>query len=512
MHFDSKDLQELQQRGIDPQEASQQISRFERGFPYSRLHAPATVENGLLCLDEKLIEHYISYYNNHGVDQNCVKFVPASGAASRMFSHLFAFAEQHSEKPAGWREVDEAGGLVKEFFERIREFAFYDELKQAGADPKLMIDQGNAAELVETLLGEKGLNYGKLPKALLSFHRYPDGARKAMTEHLVEGAMYCSDRKSNIKIHMTLSPEHIHLFEECLSAVRGPLEKSLGVSFHISHSIQEPSTDTIAVDMDNRPFRDKDGRLVFRPGGHGALISNLGRLDADIVFIKNIDNIVPDRLKSTTVTYKKALGGLLLELQSRCFGYLQRLNDGSPDQSLTDEILDFCRCSLMLHISDDLTQNAPEDQRRKLIEILNRPMRICGMVKNQGEPGGGPFWVRDHDGGLSLQIIETSQIDMNDSEQAAILRQSTHFNPVDLVCTLKDYRGIKFNLSEYSDPDTGFISVKSKDGRPLKAQELPGLWNGAMAKWITIFAEVPLITFNPVKTVNDLLRPEHQPE
>ncbi|MCD4720334.1 MAG: DUF4301 family protein, partial [Desulfobacula sp.] len=354
------------------------------------------------------------------------------------------------------------------------------------------------------------LDYGKLPKGLLKFHRYEHSNRVALEEHLVEAAMYGVSKNKKAYVHFTVSPEHLEKFKTQVDQVKDEYEKLFDITFEISYSVQKSSTDMIAVDMNNEPFREKDGSLLFRPGGHGALIENLNDLEADLIFIKNIDNVVPDRLKEITTTYKKVIGGLLLKLQSKTFEFLKEL-EKSESTNLIEKIEAFAQSDLNIKIPNGFNELGPDEKKSFLFRHLNRPIRICGMVKNEGEPGGGPFWVKNSKGEVSLQVVESSQVNASDEEQMKILQSSTHFNPVDLVCGTRNYKGESFDLHEFIDPETGFISIKSKDGKNLKAQELPGLWNGAMADWITIFVEVPIITFNPVKTVNDLLRPQHQP-
>ncbi|MBM3436819.1 MAG: DUF4301 family protein, partial [Bacteroidetes bacterium] len=444
-------------------------------------------------------------------------FVPASGAASRMFQALFNFLEKATTPDLAKEEITKDKGFnsVSNFFSNLRKFAFYKDLQGAfmdnGDNLEERLVQKEYTIIIEWLLTEKGLNYGKLPKGLLRFHSYPNGERFSFEEHLIEAIRYGKSEGNDASIHFTVSPEHLKLFEDQVEKASKHYENLLGVKLNYSFSVQKPSTDTIAVDPDNLPFREDDGMLLFRPGGHGALIENLNDLDAGIVFIKNIDNIVPDRLKDETVKYKKVIGGLLLKLQLSVFAYLEELENGA-ESGRCDKIADFARTQLNITFPDGFLQFTPDKKKELLIHYLNRPIRVCGMVKNEGEPGGGPFWVKNSRGEISLQIVESSQIDMKNSDQVQVLKQATHFNPVDLVCGIVNYKGEHFNLTEFIDPETGFISEKSKNGRALKAQELPGLWNGAMADWGTLFVEVPTITFNPVKTVNDLLRPQHQPE
>lgn len=444
--FSQQDLEQLEAKGISVAKAEQQLDYFHTGFPALDIVAPASVKHGILAPAKKEQEEYIRIWEDYlKEDHKILKFVPASGAASRMFKNLFQYLEDGEET-----------AFIQEFLTHIDDFAFGQELEG-------MTGQDAVRYLLENM------HYGDLPKGLLLFHKYRDGARTPALEHMVEGALYAACN-GVVRLHFTVSRQHLPLFRQHIAEHLQAFETKYGVRFDISFSEQLPSTDTIAANPDGTPFRDKEGKLLFRPGGHGALIENLAQQDADIVFIKNIDNVVPDRLKKDTVRYKQILAGVLVAEQKRVFERLQ-------DPALTDE----------------------ERQR------LNRPIRVCGVVKNTGEPGGGPFLVRDADGSVSCQILESSQI-----ADPALMAQSTHFNPVDLVCAIRDYEGNAFHLPDYVDPQTGFISQKSKDGKDLLALELPGLWNGAMAKWNTIFVEVPVSTFNPVKTVNDLLRPQHQ--
>jgi hypothetical protein len=359
------------------------------------------------------------------------------------------------------------------------------------------------------LLEDKWLGYGRLPKGLLRFHQYPDDARTAMEEHLVEGALYARNDAGQVNLHLTVSEEHLPLFEKLVSETCPRYEQKYNVRYSVSFSTQNPRTDTIAVDMNNAPFRLEDGSLMFRPGGHGALIDNLNQIDADIVFVKNIDNVSPDHLKEETVMYKKALAGILVEMQEKIAGYLQLIERGDYSHQQVEELIYF--------LQNELCTKNPETKLLEDAELilyikrkLLRPLRVCGMVLNDGEPGGGPFFAVNPDGTFSLQIVEQSQLDKNNPKIQAMYTSGTHFNPVDLVCALKRPDGTKYHLPDYVDKNTGFISKKSKDGSELKALELPGLWNGAMSDWNTVFVEVPIETFNPVKTVNDLLRPQHQ--
>jgi len=516
--FTEKDFQQISAKGISPETVEKQIERFKKGFPFIRLAGPAVPGNGINVYDEETVKELEAYFDKNKDDYEILKFVPASGAASRMFKKLFAFRQSFTGSPEEIEQLERENDLqsLGYFFKNLEKFAFYnllaDVLKKDGLDIEVLRKQKDYNTILDYLLTDKGLNYGRLPKALLHFHLYPDGPRKAFEEHLVEAAHYAVDKDGVARVHFTVSPEHQQEFEEAIASVREKYEKRFGVRYEISFSQQKPSTDTIAVDLDNEPFRNDDGSLLFRPGGHGALIENLNDLQGEIIFVKNIDNIVPDRLRDTTYLYKKVIGGLLFRLQEKTFEYLDMLEDGNLSEEELNEIKIFARDQLNIFIPPAYDGYEKMEKIDFLFGKLNRPIRVAGMVKNEGEPGGGPFWVINDDDELSLQIVESSQINFEDPEQKAIVAKATHFNPVDLVCGVRDYQGNPFDLRDFVDPQTGFISIKSKDGRDLKAQELPGLWNGAMADWITLFVETPLITFNPVKTINDLLRPQHQPE
>lgn len=504
--FTSQDKQLLADKGISEAQIEEQLKCFQTGFPYLKLDAAASIEKGVLRPSADEQDKYLSAWANYTQTyKTIVKFVPASGAASRMFKDLFEFLDADYDVPQN--------AFEQTFFNNITHFAFYNDLNAAcveeeGKDINALIAEGKYKAVVSALLCKAGLNYGSLPKGLLKFHKYEAGARTPMEEHLVEGALYATGKSGKSNIHFTVSAEHRDLFRNLLDRKIEAFAQTYGVDFNITFSEQKPSTDTIAADMDNRPFRD-NGKLLFRPGGHGALIENLNDLDADIIFIKNIDNVVPDRLKEDTVYYKKLIAGVLVHLQKKAFEYLELLDSGQYTHDQVIEILQFLQKKLFCKNPE--TKNL-EDAELVLYlkKKLNRPMRVCGMVKNVGEPGGGPFLAYNSDGTISLQILESSQIDMTDPAKKEMFEKGTHFNPVDLVCAVRDYNGRKFDLTRYVDKETGFISYKSKSGKELKALELPGLWNGAMSNWNTVFVEVPLSTFNPVKTVNDLLREQHQ--
>lgn len=509
-NFSASDKQQMAALGLSETAVAHQIENFRKGFPPTELVAAATVENGgILHMDDEAINRYAAYYKKASTGKRILKFVPASGAATRMFKDLYAFT-------ATYFGVDYKIGNdypeVKEFLEKIRTFAFFDDLvacmERSKADFNDYMQRADYASIINFLLKEQYMGYGSLPKGLLKFHKYGHLQRTPLEEHIVEGAEYARMSDGNVNIHFTVSPEHRALFRKKIAEVKHYYEEAFHVKLNITFSEQKHYTDIIAVDEQNNPVRDDNGNIVFRPGGHGALIENLNEQRADIIFIKNIDNVVPDWMKHTTIIYKKVLAGLLLSLQDKCFDYLHQLDKGVSSQTLKKIEL-FLQQELHTELPQGYDTLTPKQRAEALHNLLNRPMRVCGMVKNQGEPGGGPFFTLNTHGIKSLQIVETAQINRKNPEQEAILSSATHFNPVDLVCATKNYRGRYFDLKQFVDPATGFISKKSKGATVLKSQELPGLWNGAMANWITLFVEVPLATFNPVKTVNDLLRKEH---
>ena len=500
MNLTEKDLQQIARRGISKEQIETQLHQFETGFPFLRLEAAAAVGNGIVAPNESERKQYVAAWEAYKAEgKKVVKFVPASGAASRMFKNIFSFVDGESDVPTT--------DFEKKYFAEIEKFAFYDALdavcqKNLGKGIKALLAEGSYKAVAAQMLKGEGLNYGQLPKGMLLFHKYAEGARTPMEEHLVEGALYAAS-KGEAHVHFTVSHEHMDFFKQKVAEKADGFAGKYGVKYDISFSEQKPSTDTIAANPDNTPFREADGSLLFRPGGHGALIENLNEIDADVIFIKNIDNVVPDRLKPETVEWKQVIAGLLVTLQQKAFGYLRQLDAGATSEQMAEMAL-FVEKTLCI---DPKGNTVDADYLRTK---LNRPMRVCGVVKNVGEPGGGPFLTYNQDGTVSLQILESSQIDTNNEEYMKMFTQGTHFNPVDLVCAVKDYQGKPFNLPDFVDKTTGFISSKSKGGKELKALELPGLWNGAMSNWNTVFVEVPLGTFNPVKTVNDLLRPQHQ--
>ena len=476
--FTEKDLQQIEKHGLTPDAVERQLENFRRGFPFLKVVRAASPGDGVMVVGDAEAAAAVARYEREADRLGIVKFVPASGAATRMFKELFEFVNEGKR-----------GKGIDTLLDNIGRFAFWPELK--AVLPPDADDKATVRAIVKD-----GLGYGQKPKGLVTFHAYPEGARKAVEEHLVEGAVYAAAR-GVARIHFTVSPEHIAGFETLLAEKVPVYERRFGIRYDISFSVQKPSTDTIAVNPDNTPFRQDDGTLLFRPAGHGALVENLNEIDADLVFIKNIDNVTTDARRGDTVRYKKVLAGVLLDLQGRAFEYLKALEVGGAE---LEPIAEF--------IEKQLCVKLPAEYDSALLRaVLDRPIRVCGMVRNEGEPGGGPFWVGNPDGTESLQIAESSQIAPDD---LPLMQSATHFNPVDLVCGVRASKGCKFDLRRYTDPATGFISSKSSGGRDLRAQELPGLWNGAMAKWNTVFVDVPVTTFSPVKVVQDLLRPQHQ--
>ncbi len=473
---------QIDARGISAETFETQLKNFETGFPYLTIEAAATPAKGIKVLSEDEQAKYIAAAD--AFDGNVCKFVPASGAATRMFKDLFEAADALK---AG--EKLKEGSPAAKFVENITLFPFFD-----------------AQNILNLTLYPKAWNYGSMPKGLIQFHKYEDGNRTPFEEHLVEGALYAKDKNGDVRMVVTVSVEHQKGFEELYAQVKEKYEKRFGCKYHVTFTNQQPSTDIVAVDMENKPFTKDDGSLLFRPGGHGALLANLNEIDADVLVIKNIDNVVKEALLDETIRWKKILVGMATELQAKVFGYLKQLDEQGDAVSaeLVAEIKEFMEKEFCVSVPQTGAELV-----KVLREKLDRPVRICGMVKNEGEPGGGPYVILGEDGTTSLQILEAAQIDKNNAKAMEAMKGATHFNPVDLVCAVKNYKGEKYDLSKHTDPKTGFISEKSFQGRALKAQELPGLWNGAMSDWNTQFVETPLITFNPVKTVLDLLREQH---
>ncbi len=505
--FTTDEISKLAARGISRETAEAQLKRFATGFPWLRLECAATLGHGIMPIGPADETRLIALWNDYRRDGGSIeKFVPASGAASRMFKNLFAFVDSGRMQPDS--------DFEKAFVNNIHNFAFYAALNAAckrvyGMGAQQLIDEGRAADVARTLLSDEGLNYGAMPKGLLQFHMASGTPHTPVEEHLEEGAQYAADNERNVNLHFTVSPEHRRAFTSLLDRALPLMEKVWGVTYHVTMSEQKASTDTLAANADGTPYRDADGNLVLRPAGHGALLENLGEREASVIFIKNIDNVVPQSRRSVSTRYKKVLGGVLIEVQRAIASHLSTI-DGTPTADDLKTILDFVEHTLCT--VNPATATMDEKALAAYLRgKLNRPIRVCGMVRNEGEPGGGPYLAYNADGSYSPQILEAAQINPADSDAVAMMKGGTHFNPVDLVCYIRDYKGERFDLRRYVDPETGLISEKSKGGTTLLALELPGLWNGSMSDWNTIFVEVPIETFNPVKTVNDLLRPQHQP-
>lgn len=506
--LNENDKELIARQGITQQQLQEQIDRFKTGFPFLKIADSARVGHGIVALSPSEEERAIDRWKKYLADGGSVsKFVPASGAASRMFKALFAFVDGDKDTPAPGSDVDDVIRHIHEmpFFEELNKVT----LKLHNKTVDELIDGRRFKDVIAGIIQPDGLNYGNLPKGLLSFHRYNDGSvRTPVEEQLVEGAQSATDAGGNVNLHFTVSGNHRPLFEKKLSEAVPEIEKRMGVKFNVSMSEQKPSTDTVAVNPDNTLFRE-NGNLVFRPGGHGALIQNLNDIDSSVVFIKNIDNVVPDSQRADTLRYKKVLAGYLIELHDVIAANIATLRSGNYTRADLDAMLKFAHDTLSIS-HENATGMSDDRLAAFLLKKFDRPLRVCGMVRNEGEPGGGPYLAYNTDGTVSPQVLESTQIDPDNAEYAAMVSKATHFNPVDLVCYINDIDGRPYNLPSYVDPATGFISSKSLHGKTLRALELPGLWNGAMSDWTTVFVEVPISTFNPVKTVNDLLRPVHQ--
>ena len=514
MNFSEKDISRFREKGISPEKVEEQIEIFKRGNIVVNIREAATVKNGILSISEENQDELKGLYESKQDQLDILKFVPASGAATRMFK---AFYNLLKEFDADEESLDEYIDRKNEnsleiFFSRIKDLPFYEQVTTRAAEAEPGFDELPEDErhylFVKYMLQEDGLNLGDQPKGLVPFHIYEDHLATAFEEHLIEAIDYAASGRQ-VRIHFTVAKEHREKFEKEANEVVPRLEQETGYSFEITYSYQDPKTDTVAVTKENQPFRDENGEIFFRPGGHGALIQNLNEQEADLIFIKNIDNVVIPKNREVLATYKKMLGGKLLQLQEKIFGYLKELEKAATGEQL-EEMGQFLQKELNAGLSVNFNDLNEEEKPGVIKKLLNRPLRVCGMVKNEGEPGGGPFWVTHKNGEISLQIVESSQIDHDNYQQSKIAQEATHFNPVDVVCSTRDYRGGKFDLDKYIDENTSFIANKTKDGKELKALELPGLWNGGMAHWNTIFVEVPVETFNPVKTVADLLKPSHQ--
>lgn len=496
--FSAQEIRQIKALGIVPAQVEQQLSFFRQGPGYLRLNRPCAIRDGIIAFTPGQQRKLIDLYESELGFYNVIKFVPASGAASRMFADWFSALE---------KEGFGSGKMERKFFQDIRRLPFFPLIAE-GKTGKKLLQKKNINDLLRYILGADGLNYGNLPKALIPFHSYPQGLRTALEEHILEAPAYIASAKNICHLHFTLSAEHRREIARFLKRIIGGREK-VGL-IKCTLSVQAASTNTIAVDENNMPLRNARGELVFRAGGHGTLLRNLNDLDADLIFVRNIDNITPEKLSAQNLPYRKMLGGLALKVQKENFVLLHYLDEGNPDPSVLDGIVEYCTRTLNIVFPPGFARQSKKKKIQTLFSFLNRPLRICGMVRNDGEPGGGPFWVEEKDGTQTMQIVESAQVDKTNPGQAAIWEQAGYFNPVDMVCCIKDYQGDKFILDNYVNKNAYLITNKNEKGMKFKALEVPGLWNGGMAYWNTVFVELPLKVFNPVKTVYDLLRPEHR--
>jgi nicotinamide riboside kinase len=510
--FSSHDFLQILESEVPLAKIEKQLSIYKNGIPKANLNRPAVINDGIIKLTDDEFQSYSSLFDSKKDNFKLKKFIPASGAASRMFKFLNEFINEFdSENETVNAYINRKSAIeLMVFLAGLEKFPFFkviqSKLLKEFPDFKTWNKDQQYYYFIKLMLDENHFDFSNKPKGVLPFHQYQNHVVTPIEEHLKESVLYASANGVS-NLHFTVSESHKIQFENTLLKVKSKIEETSGTKINIAFSHQKKHTDSIAVDSENKPFRDKNGKLVFRPGGHGSLIENLSSLDADILFIKNIDNVILNQAK-TIAFYKRGLAGLLLELQEKMYFYLSKID--SIVENETSQLINFIEQHLNYKVNADFSKYTLENKISYLKEILNRPIRVCGMVKNEGEPGGGPFWVTDVNGNNTLQIVESAQIDFSNEKQTLIASNASHFNPVDLVCGLKDYKGLKFDFKNFIDHNSGFIVEKTKFGKPIKAYELPGLWNGAMANWITIFVEVPLITFNPVKTVNDLLKPAHQ--
>lgn len=512
--FLPEDLELMNIKEISQEVVEKQLNYFRSGFEYANIIRPATIGDGIIKLQDSEIEAFENEYSDAIKGKDLVKFVPASGAATRMFKALLEFKNDLEAKDSfAEPDLEKSKGLVADFFNNIIHFPLYTEIYSEVAQKlgnlDVLVANKEYKSILEATFSSDRLHLANRPKGLIGFHKYNGEVRTPVQEHMIEGADYARDENGKVNIHFTVSPEHLTQFKELTDVYKEVYNKRYEADYEITFSTQKASTDTIAATAKNEPFRKEDGELLFRPGGHGALLENLNDIDADIIFIKNIDNVTSDRLKDDTFKYKKALASILVDTQDKIFSFLKRHENGESSEEFTSDVIEFCMKRLGWSLGEELSGLSQDEIEKYFIEKLNRPIRVCGMVKNEGEPGGGPFWLKEGDH-RSLQIVESAQINFANPVRREIANAATHFNPVDLVCGVKDYKGNKFNLMDYRNENAGFITHKSRDGQEIQAIELPGLWNGSMAYWTTLFVEVPVSTFTPVKTVNDLLRPEHR--
>lgn len=498
--FSEKDLRQIRKLGLTPQDVEKQMATYRHGPNYLQLNRPCAINDGIIAINKTAMDELINLYEREAGRFKLLKFVPASGTASRMFTDWFSALEKCSfDIPA----------FNRSFLRNFKKYPFYFLIRQNRCASQF-IDRMDIKGLLNYILFANGLNFGWLPKALIPFHLYPSGeVRTALEEHLFEAAQYVCSADDVCRLHFTVSPEHKKDVVRKIKTVQPKYEALCQIKYKITFSVQSLSTNILAVDENNLPLRDETGSLIFRPGGHGSLLANLQNLDADFIFIKNIDNIVPENLLKKILPYKKLLGGLALQIKQEIFSILHQVENDKVNSPQIENIKNYCFQRLNIAFSSNMSRQSLSEQKQTIFTALNRPLRVCAVVRNEGEPGGAPFWVEELNGNQTMQIVECGHVDKTSPEQMSIWSQAQYFNPVDMVCCVKNYRGEKFNLDCYVNKDAYLITTKNEKGRTLKAMELPGLWNGGMAYWNTVFVELPLIIFNPVKTVEDLLRAEH---
>ena len=504
--FNESDIQLFRRNNINIEVANEQIEHLLNGFTSPKLIKPALSKAGILTLDQAEAESNAKYYDKYKGNLKIAKFVPASGAATRMFKDINSYVLNNKESKA-----------ITELVNGLEKFAFYEELKNTfkkeGKDLSQLIKNNSYKEILEKIVGANGLAFGSKPKAMVPFHKYGDVVKTAFEEQISEAVKYAVQADKKVNCHFTLSPEHIEMAESLSKRLIPKYEKEFEVSINITFSIQSPATDTLAIDNSEELVRRSDGQLLLRPGGHGALLENLNNVPAEVIFIKNIDNVLYETQPDQNTLYKKALAGVLLNYQKKITNFLHKLNrQRIKNDAFLMEVTYFLKNKLCYIPPESYNKLDSDEKLEYLISILNRPLRVCGMVKNTGETGGGPFWVANEDGSMGLQIIEVAQIDASDPEQKDLVESASHFNPVDIVCYLEDMNGKKHDLTKFKNVESGIIAKKSFEGKEIKVLEHPGLWNGSMWNWNTIFVEVPTETFNPVKSVNDLLKSGHQPK
>lgn len=516
MKFTKQDIKQIEDKGQDLKSVENQLLHLTRLNSFVKLHSPATIGDGIIKFSEEESQYFATFFDAHKKEKSVIKFVPASGAASRMFKSLYTFLDNYDinkETINSYVNRTKSVDLFL-FFVTVEKLPFHDEvfeaLKNHFPEFKLLPLDKRRFLFVEFLLSKKYFNFGEYPKGLLPFHNYKTHISTAFEEHLVEASQYAAI-DGNATLHFTISNQHQNQFLEHYNSIKEIVESKTNTSFDISYSFQDSKTDTIAITLDHKPFK-LDGKLLFRPSGHGALLHNLNAIDTDLIFIKNIDNVMMQDCMDEMVYYKTILGGYLLKIQSKAFDYAHQLDQANISEEKINEIANFLSDQMNVHISSEFEKYANHYKIEYLKSRIHRPIRVCGMVKNEGEPGGGPFWIKHENGELSLQIVEMNQINTKSESQNKIIKSATHFNPVDIVCGVRNYKGEKYDLNQFVDAKSHFVAIKNKYGKKLKTLERPGLWNGGMALWNTVFVEVPLSTFNPVKKVHDLLKAPHQLE